>query len=188
MVIKSTSDLAKIVSWPFDRRIKSGYLNSEIRRRGLLTIKKNQTGSTVTAIFEGVVDQTSDFEIALGFSFKELRVDVHAVTRINSLGILNWRNYFHKLRCEGVKIEFSNLQPAMVDQANFIFDFILKTEIRNLAVPYFCTHCSKMILKNFELEGLTIDSVSNSRVSCPVCSQQTELDTVLEEYFSFLEL
>jgi hypothetical protein len=152
----------------------------------LLSIKRTQTPDFTSIELSGSIDQTFDLENAIGINFKKIKVSLHGISRINSLGCREWLVYFHKLRCEGVDIEIYGIPSVMTSQINFIAEFILREEICSVIVPYYCDHCSSDIAKEFTIIELQQLEEKVAEISCTKCHSPAHFDEIFEDYFAFL--
>lgn len=152
----------------------------------MISIKKKENDEFTTIELSGAIDQTFDLEKAIGTNFKKIKVNVHGIRRINSLGCREWLVYFHKLRCEGVIIEIYGIPSVMTNQINFISEFILKEEICSVVVPYHCDQCSADITKEYTIIELQQLAQKVAEISCPKCHSPAYFDEIFEDYFAFL--
>lgn len=153
----------------------------------MLNVAKVKDGPVLNVTLEGVIDELTDLNGLIGRDFQEIRVHAREVTRINSMGIKNWRNFFHALRCEAVRVRFLELPPELVSQMNFVSYFVELSEIESMCVPFFCSACNKTTLKAYSLDEVRRISGDLPAQPCESCGQPANFDEIPEEYFSFLE-
>lgn len=153
----------------------------------MLNVGKAKDGHILDVTLEGVIDELTDFNGLLGRDFLEIHVHARDVTRINSMGIKSWRNYFHALRCDAIRVKFYELPPELVSQMNFVSYFVELPEIESLCVPFFCSSCNKTTLKAFSVPEVRKIRGNLPEYPCEGCGQPARFDEIPEEYFSFLE-
>lgn len=154
----------------------------------MLTATHQLENGVLRGKLKGVMDETVDLARLLGTGFKELEINAREVNRINSLGVKIWRNYFHKLRCDGVKVRFLELSPELVLQLNYLSDFIEKNEIVSLCAPYHCAGCGSQTLLTVLVASIPKGQTPQvSPIPCQNCQKPAEFDEIPEEYFNFLE-
>jgi hypothetical protein len=124
---------------------------------------------------------TNDFD-----GYKLIIVDFDKVTMINSAGIREWILFIKSL--SGKKITYRNCRKIIVDQMNYINDFLNKhIRVENIYVPYYCSNCDIEEMKLFDLKEIVIEErISLLDVICPSCKQSMEFDELEGQYFSFI--
>lgn len=120
----------------------------------------------------------------------DLNVNLKDLQGINSLGIRNFQNWVHAVRCEKLRMFFC--PRAFINQLNMVHSFLPeKAEIESFFVPYFSEVTSEdqnvLFIKdqNFKkVNGkveLTFPKVFDSK------NNEMELDVFKEHYFRFLD-
>src|SRR5262245_27297654 len=106
----------------------------------MLTVTKT---SPSTYNFTGVIDESTDFDKLLSTTDMKLDIYCKDVTRINSVGIKHWREFFQKFRQRGGALRFFEISPALVLTVNYLSDFISVAEIKSFCAPFICQSCSQ---------------------------------------------
>ena len=154
----------------------------------MFKVESRQNGDTLHLKFEGRVDELVDFEKTIKAKSKDIHVNCRNVTRINSIGVGAWRKYFHKLRCDSVKLRFVEISPVLVDQMNYIRGFIELHEIESVCIPFECPHCKVEVLLPQTLANIrAIYDQGSVSTQCPTCKQTLEFGDSVEDYLNFLE-
>ncbi len=153
----------------------------------MLSVKKTQNPNFLDVELTGSIDQSFNLIEHLGENFKKIKVRLQGVARINSFGCREWLAYFHKLRCDGVKIEFYSIPPAIVSQINFISEFILSDEICSVLAPYYCDGCSTSFSKEYSVRELQFLGDKIIELRCQNCPEHARFDELYDEYFTFLK-
>ena len=152
----------------------------------MLQIRKDEKSSPVKITLSGVIDETTNFEQALGKLPPAIQLNCREVSRINSVGIKLWREFFDRYRKGGGKAKFQELSPALVTTINYIADFIQRQEIETLCAPYHCQKCDTITLAVLKADEAKAKIQTASSQKCSKCGGTAELDEVADEYFSFL--
>lgn len=156
----------------------------------MLKVVKAVTDGALKASLQGIVDESVDLAKLVGIDFTSLELNCREVTRINSLGVREWRTYFHRLRCDAVSIRFVELSPVLVTSLCVVSHMVEPAEIHSICAPFQCTSCSKTSLVVFGIEQLkALDPVRRdlAPVPCQECGKPASFDDYADEYFSFLE-
>lgn len=119
--------------------------------------------------------------------FERIIIDFNKVSIINSSGIREWVKFLDRIR--GKKIAYRNCTKIIVDQMNFIHDFLNKhIRVESIYVPYYCERCDRQEMKLFNLEEIVKGNrVDVLDVLCSVCKQSMELEELKKQYFGFIE-
>lgn len=160
---------------------------STLKGAQMLNVAKTKDGPVLKVTLDGIIDELADLNSLIGRDFREIHIHARDVTRINSMGIKSWRNYFHGLRCEAIKVRFFELPPELVSQINFVSYFVEVPEIETLCVPFYCSPCNRTTLKVYSLGEIRKICKELQDQPCEKCGQPAHFDEIAEEYFSFLE-
>lgn len=153
----------------------------------MLIVKRDNAANPVKIALSGVVDETTDFLSSIGKQSNSFDVYCREVTRINSVGIKLWREYFGKLRTSNTTLRFFELSPPLVATVNYISDFISNKEIHSVLAPFHCSNCNHTSLKLFTTDELKSSSADLPKIQCDKCKGPAEFDEIPDEFFSFLK-
>jgi len=152
-----------------------------------LKIERRDEGDSTQLIVRGIIDENSEFADVFSGLKKNITIDLEGIDLINSCGVREWMHAVQKLP-ESSKIQYVRCSPRIVEQINYVANFLGRGTVRSFFAPYFCPKCKK---ESNVL--LTPDSLGKSnppkapQENCPVCKGPMEFDDVEEEYFSFLD-
>jgi len=152
--------------------------------------KKDVSPNVVMAVFAGDIGPDANFQVALGNPTGELQIHCKGVTRINSVGVKAWIQYFSGLRQKGVKLKFMEVNSCLVEQVNMISNFIPTAEIASFYAPYICGKCNKELAALLTPESVKKANMQAPKIKCaqpPADGCGAEFDDMPEEYFAFLE-
>lgn len=147
--------------------------------------KKNPANTSQVSLI-GVMDETVNLGRLLTGLSGEAHLSCREISRINSLGIKEWRKFFDGVRKSGVKLHFSELSPVIVEQINFISDFISQSEVVSVCLPFLCAKCEQVQLIVRAVEELRSSDLQNPSADCPKCGTAMEFDELPGQYFAFL--
>lgn len=153
----------------------------------MLTIKKDSSTIPPILILSGVIDETTDFKTLFVREGSDLRLNCKDISRINSIGIRAWQNFFGRFRESGGIVKFEQVAPALVTAAGYISDFFAPDEVESLCVPYQCVKCSDLIVKVYTPKEVMSLMPHFDGIPCEKCGATAELDEMPEEYFHFLK-
>lgn len=149
-------------------------------------INKDDKSVPPKLILSGIIDEAADLSPLLEGNPRALHLDCRNVSRINSIGVKLWREFFGRYRKGGGRAHFFNLSPALVSPLNYLSDFAQKDEIRSICVPFMCLSCEKTTIATYTTDELTKLNLNLTPPPCAACGAKTEMDEIPEEYFSFL--
>jgi hypothetical protein len=152
----------------------------------MLNINKDDKSIPQKIYLSGVIDESAFLSPLLEGKPSDLFLFLQNVSRINSVGVKIWREFFAQFRKAGGKLNFFEIAPALVSAANYLSDFILPEEVRSLCIPFFCENCGRSVTKVYEFYELKKLNFDVTPPTCGECGCKTEIDEVPEEYFSFL--
>lgn len=153
----------------------------------MLRILKNVDAGALTVQLAGNFDDQANLDNSIGSVTGSLKVRCREVTRINSIGIKHWRTYFGNLRKANVRLSFEEISSPLVEQMNFLADFIRPDEIGSVCATYYCSGCRNEDLKIYTVQELRKLDLANLVQPCPNCGAQASFDEIPEVYFAFLE-
>lgn len=134
----------------------------------------------------GVINEDVNFNEALGDRDGELHLLCRDITRINSMGIKMWCQYFQRQRSRGVKLFFYESSPDLTVQCNYVTIMMRPEEIVSLTIRHVCTSCRAEKVSIMSAKELAARSYHINSIPCEECGQQSVFDEVEEDYFSFL--
>jgi anti-anti-sigma regulatory factor len=154
----------------------------------MFIVSKNETVAPVQFNLIGVIDESVDFATLFPMQKAEIALNCKGVTRINSVGIKLWRDFFQKFRAFGGSIRFHEISPCLVTTMNYISDFVDKNELVSFGAPYVCPKCkdSPTVVMNPDVARQSLPEAPS--ITCALCSSKMELDEIPAEYFAFLTL
>lgn len=151
----------------------------------MVTVAKEQKGNSLLVKISGSIEESVNFQELIGNHSPEMRINTKGVTRINSVGVKAWIQYFQGLKAQGVKLVFEECSTAIVEQINLISNFVADGVIESIAVPFSCQKCKSELLAFYRVGELKKIDFKVSAVKCVKCGGSSEFDDVPEEYFGF---
>lgn len=151
-------------------------------RAQALTWEFKKRGDETLVIFDGQVDEVSDFS-SLGTLTGKITFDLAAVRRFNSEGVRRWINFIRSLD-EVSELSFVRCSLAVVTQLNMIRGFQGRARVRSFYAPYVCVASGDTEDRLLNVEDIT------DPLNPPVFEGQEgemELDDIAERYFAFLK-
>lgn len=152
----------------------------------MFNISKEQNGDVLTLMLAGSIEEGVDFDMLIGPTPKEVRVNTKSVPRINSVGIKSWIKYFQALQAKKIKFTFVDCSVAIVEQINLISNFTCGGTVESLYVPYLCQKCGAESAASYSVQSIKALNFEIPEAECPKCGGKAILDDVPDEYFSFL--
>jgi hypothetical protein len=146
------------------------------RDRGVFNAQVRRGEVTLT----GVIDENADLSFLERLPAGKVTVNLRGVRRINSYGVRIWLENIRRVP-EAVQLQFVELPPPIVDQANMLHGFLGRGRVMSFLVPYVCERCRQYreeLLTSEECRGRSSLPV----VACPSCSGAMEVDDVEEQY------
>ena len=145
-----------------------------------------EPGSTKLTL-KGVIDEDADFDAAFANVKPTVMVNLEGIEMINSCGVREW---VHAIQAfpKSAKVIYEKLAPRIVEQVNYVANFLGHGKIASFYAPYFCPKCKKEenVLLSTEAIAKSFSGKAPSE-KCPTCKSAMEFDDIEEEYFSFLE-
>ncbi len=152
---------------------------------GTIQRTKDDLGEGVS--ISGAMIETVNLDQSIGAVSGPLRVNCAGITRINSMGIKLWLDYFNRLGGAGVKLTFVECSDAVVQQLNMVSNFLCGGRLESFFVPFRCGSCDA------ESRGLVnVDAVLKQKLRipphpCDSCEGGiAEFDDLPEELLRFL--
>lgn len=156
---------------------------------GQFKFQEKRDGSKLHLELQGRIDEDAKFE-TIGLSgITELKLDLSAVTAINSCGIREWIKWLKALSPQA-KVQIRGCQKEIVDQFNMIDGFLPKSSVvESFYVPYFCEACdvasSVLLTLGKEYQLATPPKLSET-IPCSNCAKPAEIDVLDGQYLRFL--
>ena len=152
-----------------------------------LTIQKRDEGNTTWLTLEGIIDENANFKDAFSGLQEKVVFDLGGIDLINSCGVREWMHALQQLPKDS-QVQYVNCAPRIVEQINYVANFLGSGTVQSFYAPYFCAKCKKE--SNILLTGKELGSarpVKAPAEKCPTCKVAMEFDDIEEEYFSFLD-
>jgi anti-anti-sigma regulatory factor len=149
----------------------------------MLSIEKRSTPEGLQVELSGAFEESVQLESLIGEVKGNLNVHCKGITRINSVGVKTWINYFQKLKMAGVRVRFFECSPSIVEQLNMISNFSGGGEVVSILLPYSCIKCVKEFVIPFETKKIDLDALPAAKCERSDCA--IVFDDVPEEYFYF---
>jgi hypothetical protein len=132
----------------------------------------------------GVIDEHADLSFMNGLSGRVV-MNLRGIRRINSFGVRTWIESIRKVQ-SSVSLEFVEVPPSVVDQANMVHGFLGRGRIASFYVPLTCEDCGE------HQEKLVVVADAKRahklpEVRCPSCGKPMEVDDLEENYLRLLE-
>lgn len=152
----------------------------------MVQVSKEQKGTAQVIRLSGTIEESVDFAQLLGSLTGEVRVNTKGITRINSVGVKAWIQYFQGQTAKGTKLVLEECSTAIVEQINLISNFSAGGKIESIYVPYACPKCRTEFTSLFKTDDLKKSGMAVPNVKCPKGDAEGEFDDVPEEYLGFL--
>jgi len=146
-------------------------------------------------VLKGPITEHAVFPIQEVDGVERLVLDLESVSNINSAGIRLWLQWMNAVRLlnPNVVLSVRACPKSMVDQMNFIRDFVPKaTIVESFFVPFYCETCDhsdRVLLvrgEHFDERAENPEKVRfPDKLACPTCQKPMEPD-VMGNYFKFL--
>jgi ABC-type transporter Mla MlaB component len=141
---------------------------------------------TMNLKLSGKINEEATIEDYDYSQFEVLRVDLHEVSSINSVGVRTWLKWIAKIP-KDKQLVFFNVPKILVDQCNMIRGFIpVWAKIESFEVPYYCPSCEAVTKKMIINQSTEYHLFVVKSIPCGQCQKDTELDVVAESFFRFL--
>lgn len=147
-----------------------------------LTFETRDTDEGKLIIFNGEVDETSDFSSLKNLTGK-VTFDLEKIERFNSEGIRRWVKFIRGLD-EVTELVLVKCSVAVVAQLNLIRGLKGKVWVHSFYIPYICVDTGEE-----ELHLLVAEDIEDpNNPPMPEGEHgELELDDLPERYFSFLK-
>jgi serine/threonine-protein kinase len=130
----------------------------------------------------GEINESSDLDAIFQRQGK-VRLELGAVSSINSTGVLRWMRAKEKSH-PFLELYLECCSPAIVKQLNMIQSFARGAKILSIQLPYYCPGCGKETTWLLELSGQREPEAPE--LFCADCDTPLEFEDIPGRYFSFL--
>jgi len=144
--------------------------------------------ATITHLhLQGVIDETTEFEQAIGPLAGAVVVHGQAVPNINSAGVRNWVQYFMGITAQGVRLTFVECSVTLVQQMSAISNFSAGAPVQSIYVPYLCGQCKAEFVGLMQCADIKKLNKKLPPTKCSKCGGEAVFDEIESEYFLFLD-
>ncbi|MBN20687.1 MAG: hypothetical protein CL678_05300 [Bdellovibrionaceae bacterium] len=133
------------------------------------------------------IDDSTNFQEALGTPDGNIILYCGEVKRINSVGIRNWIQYFSKLTSAGKTLTLKECSFAIVQQINDVKGFTCNGTVESIYLPFVCSETGDEIQILKTVQELSVPGYDVNAETCAECPGELEFDDIEEEYFHFLK-
>jgi len=152
-----------------------------------LTIERKDEGNHTVLSLKGIIDEEADFSEAFSNLKPNAIVNLEGISLINSCGVREWIHTVKKIP-EGVKVQYDRCAPRIIEQVNYVANFLGAGAVTSFFAPYFCPKCKSEANVLLAVKDLIkVKPVRAPAQKCPTCKGTMEFDDIEEEYFAFLD-
>lgn len=148
----------------------------------MLQVRKERKPDRILLHLSGTIEETVHLSTLFGPPEALMEIHCKDLTRINSVGVRAWVNYFEDCKRRGSTTRFFECSAAIVEQINLISNFLCGGEVISLYVPYFCRHCKSVSSHLYKVSDIRLLKTLPD-VPCPKCELATAFDSPMEEFF-----
>lgn len=151
-----------------------------------LTIERQDESDRSRLTLKGIIDEQADFKKAFSDLKPLIFIDLAGIDLINSCGVREWVQAVQRFP-KNATVQYENCAPRIVEQINYVANFLGPGVVHSFFAPYFCPKCKKETTKLLTVKDLAkLNPLKAPTEKCPTCKGAMEFDDVEEEYFSFL--
>jgi len=151
-----------------------------------LVVERKDEGNHTLITLKGTIDEEADFREVFSNLKPNVIVNLEEIRMINSCGVREWINTVTKIPTTSA-IRFDRCAPRIVEQINYVANFLGSGEVTSFYAPYFCVKCKAEVNVLLNVKDLIKNKpVRAPEQRCPTCKGPLEFDDIEEEYFSFL--
>lgn len=153
-------------------------------KTGKLSIVRSEDDGKTHIEIRGSIDETADLKGLFTGITKQVTLDLEGIELINSAGVREWVRTIAKIPA-GLKIIWEKCSPRIVEQLNYVSNFLGEGEVDSFYAPYFCPKCKtekSVLLKTADVRT----KGSPPKPKCERCKSALSFDDVEEEYFAFI--
>lgn len=153
----------------------------------MLNVTRDKKDKTLILRLSGEIDETVNFDQAIGATSPDTVLHCEGISRINSLGVKAWIAFFEACTKRGVKLRYTHCSPAVVEQLGLIRNFACEGVIETIYVPFVCTNkaCCRELVGLFKVEDLQRIAFKIPALKCSTCGSPAVFDDLEDEYFRF---
>ena len=152
----------------------------------MLNVVKETKGDTLILRMNGSIEESVDLGTLFGPPQPKMDLYLKEVSRINSMGVKAWLNYFQAAQAKGSKFRYFECSTAMVEQINMISNFTCGGVVESVFVPFVCENCKAELVGCFRCTDIKKVNCNMPFLKCTKCSGKAVFDDISEEYFAFL--
>ena len=152
----------------------------------MLEVTKVWDDDELRLILCGDIDESANLMDLLGHIPGKVCINTRGVTRVNSVGLKIWVDFFARCKDAKIRIRYVDCSSALT---NHLHSSILSGgggTVESVMGPFVCTQCKN----EFELSIRTPDIMSIkpqiTGQKCPRCGALSTFDEIPQEYFRFL--
>lgn len=153
----------------------------------MINVIKERKGDLLTVRLSGSLVETANLEQVIGPPAPLMQVYCKEIARTNSAGVKIWVRYFNDCEKAGSKISFHECSPTIVEQLNFMREFMANGTVASITMPFNCALCKTNFLSVYNTEDAKKLDHQNLDQKCPKCGGVAAFDDFAEEYFAFLD-
>lgn len=155
------------------------------------TIKatKATKGNNIIVSLDGVIDDDVNWEQSLGYPPSpptEIHLECSKVSRINSVGVKGWIDYFHRLEVKKVPLHMWKCSPAIIQQINQVENFKCGATIHSLQASFSCDSCQHIFYETLTIKEILDQKLVIAHKKCPKCGASAAFDDLPKIVFKFL--
>ena len=151
----------------------------------MLEVERTTEGEAVRLRLKGSIDDEVDLKARIGAAAKTFLVHCAGLKRINSIGVKNWVTTFREHEKNGVRLEFFECPPAIVQQLNSYQNFACGGTVHSILLPYACTSCEHSFEPLATIDELRAKKWEVGNLACPECQGEAEFDDLPWDYLAF---
>lgn len=152
----------------------------------LFVINRKDERGISSCVLSGRIDENADLDRAFSNVMPHLVLDLEGIKMINSWGVRKWILAMKEIP-QGTEIEYEKCSPRIVEQVNYVSNFLRPGKMNSFLAPYYCLQCKKeMNITLIPEEFQKGPSLRAPQQNCPDCQSPLEFNDLEEEYFSFL--
>lgn len=150
----------------------------------MLIVERDGANVPPRFLLKGVIDENTDFKAVFAGIGNSANLYCKDVSRINSLGVKGWNDFFANYRNGGGVPSFFEMSPALVASMNTVIGFVKKSEVVSICAPFMCDSCEKESSKVIAVTDVPAFIKSDLKMPCPHCGQTAEFDDLPQTYFA----
>lgn len=155
----------------------------------MLQVQTTKVNESLKLTLAGTVDESDDLKKIIGSILMDTPIIINCkgISRINSLGVKKWIQFFGELSKMGAKLVFEEVSGPLIENLNMITNFLGTGKVTSAMVPYLCSKCRHKFAKAVNVDEIKKSNFSLPSEKCEKCSAASNFDDIPEEYFAFLQ-